>query len=76
LDDPLQTVTRLCEFCDFELDEQLLGRLQQPLPLSRLTHTRPAADKWLKNKAEIESVLESVEDIESRLQAVGYQRGD
>jgi len=76
LDDPLQTVTRLCEFCDFELDEHLLGRLQQPLPLSRLTHTRPAADKWLKNKAEIESVLGSVADIESRLQAIGYQRGD
>jgi len=74
LDEPLQTVSRLCEFCELELDAHLRGRLQQPLPLSRLTHTRPAADKWLKNKIEIESVLDSVADTESRLQAVGYRR--
>jgi len=74
LDEPLQTVSRLCEFCDLEMDAHLRGRLQQPLPLSRLTHTRPAADKWLKNKIEIEAVLDSVADTESRLQALGYRR--
>lgn len=76
LDDPMQTVSRLCEFCDLEMDEHLQSRLKQPLPLSRLTHTRPAADKWHKNRVEIESVLHLVADIESRMQELGYSRTD
>jgi hypothetical protein len=48
--------------------------LQKPLPLSRFTQTQPAANKWRKNEAEIESVLNSLAGIESRLQTLGYAR--
>jgi len=68
LDDPETTVERLCAFAGLEIDSHLRQRLQKPLPLSRLTHTRPAAEKWRKNEKEIESVLGSLEVTEARLQ--------
>lgn len=74
LDEPEATIERLCGFAGLAVDERLRTRLQKPLPLSRLTHTRPAADKWRKNEREIESVLNSLGDIEARLQLIGYQR--
>jgi len=74
LDEPEATIERLCGFAGLAMDERLRNRLQKPLPLSRLTHTRPAVDKWRKNKREIESVLNSLGDIEARLQLIGYQR--
>jgi hypothetical protein len=49
---------------------------EQPLPLSRLTHTAPAAGKWRKNEREIDSVLNSLEALESELESLGYHRGD
>lgn len=74
LDEPEATIEKLCGFAGLAMDERLRTRLQKPLPLSRLTHTRPAADKWRKNEREIESVLNSLGDIEGRLQLIGYQR--
>jgi len=74
LDDPESTTVRLCDFTGLEVDEHLSKRLQKPLPLSRLTHTRPAADKWRKNEREIESVLGGLAAIEKRMAAEGYQR--
>jgi hypothetical protein len=74
LDDPESAIGQLCEFAGLEMDERLQERVQRPLPLSRLTHTQPAADKWRKNAAEIESVVGSLAGIELRLQALGYTR--
>lgn len=74
LDDPESAVEQLCAFAGLEVDEVLRQRLQKPLPLSRFTHTQPAADKWRKNETEIESVLDSLAGIESRLQTLGYAR--
>ena len=76
LDEPQQTIQSLCEFAGLEMDERLRNRLQKPLPLSRLTHTAPAADKWRKNETEIESVLPFLEAIESRMAVAGYRRSD
>jgi len=74
VDEPEQTIERLCEFAGLEMDERLRRRLQKPLPLSRLTHTPPDAEKWRKNQREIESVMESLAEIEAQLELVGYQR--
>jgi hypothetical protein len=74
LDEPENIIEQLCSFAGLEVDDHLRQRLQKPLPLSRLTHTQPAADKWRKNEREIESVLESLALIESRMQTVGYRR--
>ena len=74
LDEPEAAVTQLCEFAGLAVDERLRQRLHAPLPLSRYTQSTPAADKWLKNRREIDSVLESLADIEAQLQSVGYQR--
>lgn len=74
LDDTEKTVNDLCDWSGLELDERLRTRVQNPLPLSRLTQTQPAAEKWRKNEAEIELVLPSLEAIESRMTAVGYRR--
>jgi len=74
LDDPESAVEKLCEFAGLELDDRLRQIVQRPLPLSRLTHTQPAADKWRKNETEIESVLGSLKGIEARLQTLGYAR--
>ena len=74
LDDPESAVEHLCAFAGLEVDDRLRQRVQRPLPLSRLTHTQPVVDKWRKNEAEIESVLESLAGIESRLQTLGYAR--
>ena len=74
LDDPESAVEQLCAFAGLEVDDRLRQRVQKPLPLSRLTHTQPAADKWRKNEIEIESVLDSLAGIEARLQTLGYAR--
>jgi hypothetical protein len=74
LDNPESTINSLCEFADFKVDEHLKQWLNQPLPLSRLTHTKPAAEKWRQNESEINSVLPVLEKIEGILQAVGYHR--
>jgi Sulfotransferase family len=76
LDDPEQTMEQLCAFAGLEMDDQLRQRVQKPLPLSRLTHTQPAADKWRMNEREIEAVLESLAGTESRLQTIGYRRAN
>ncbi len=74
LDEPETTIERLCEFSGLAMDDRLRTRLKNPLPLSRYTHTQPAADKWRKNEREIESVLDSLRDIEARLKLLGYRR--
>ncbi len=76
VDDPATAVERLCAFTGLGIDERLRERIGQPLPLSRLTHTKPEPEKWRKNEREIERVLDSLSDVESKLEPLGYRRRD
>ena len=67
LDRPTDEVRRLCDFTGLEMDTHLASRVQNPLPLSRMTQTVPAADKWRRNEPEILSILSLVEDTQQRL---------
>lgn len=68
------TVERLCEFAGLEVDERFERHLEEPLPLSRMTQTRPDQEKWRRNEALIQHVLPSVEEIEKELEPLGYRR--
>ena len=61
-----QTVRRISEFAQLELDERYTRRFSGALPLSRYTQTAPDADKWRKNEREILAVLASVDDTWKR----------
>ncbi len=74
LREPTASVERLCNFAGLTMDARLRSRLAEPLPLSRFTQTKPSAEKWRKNEAEILPVLSSLESLESRLAKLGYQR--
>lgn len=71
VDDPRGTVTRLCRFAGIEFDAALEIRVRGALPLSRYTHTAPAADKWRRREREVLSVLPSVRPTWERLEALG-----
>jgi hypothetical protein len=73
-DDPAAAVERLCAFTGFAIDDRMRQRLGNPLPLSRLTQTRPDPDKWRRNEREIANVLDSLEDVETELEMLGYRR--
>jgi hypothetical protein len=53
-----ESVSRICGFAGLEMDRRLLERLNNPLPLSRYTHTAPDPDKWRKNESEILPLLD------------------
>jgi hypothetical protein len=76
LDEAEATVEKICAFADLEIDQRLRARLSKPLPLSRFTLTRPAAEKWRQNEREIESVLGSLAELEAWLGVHGYRRSD
>ena len=67
---PRETMLRICEFTSIAPDAALETRLSAPLPLSRYTHTPPAADKWKLNEASIERVIGSVEQTWRRLRVL------
>lgn len=70
LQHPMENVKRICAFAQVDLDDVLVERLSQPLPLSRQTHTPPSVDKWRVNQPEIERVLPMVEFTWRRLLAL------
>ncbi|MFC1689889.1 sulfotransferase [Pseudomonadota bacterium] len=59
--DTEQVIRSICQFAGLEADERLQQRMSGSLPLSRFTHTPPDPEKWRKNQAEIETVLDSVQ---------------
>lgn len=71
--DAPDTLHRLCGFLGLEVDAALKARLAQPLPLSRYTHTPPAAEKWRKNADLLEHVLPAVECTRQRLEQLQIQ---
>jgi Sulfotransferase family/Aspartyl/Asparaginyl beta-hydroxylase len=68
--DPAATVQRLCRFMEMPFDAALQARTAAPLPLSRYTHTPPAADKWRSNAAAIEPELAQLEATWQKLQSL------
>lgn len=67
LADPAGVTRRLCDFAGVAFDAALQARTAAALPLSRHTHTAPAADKWLRNRESIERVLPGLEALWYRL---------
>jgi len=65
-----KTIQRLCKFLDISVDDKLAASLTRPLPLSRHTLSRPKPDKWRKNEAAIQSVLDSVQAVDARAREV------
>lgn len=63
-------IGRICTFAGLEIDERLQQRLSGALPHSRYTHTPPDPDKWRKNEALIEPLLESIEAVWARCRRV------
>ena len=70
LADPTATVQRLCAFAGVPFDAALQARAAGQLPLSRLTHTAPAQDKWRRNEDAVLRVLPSLEAVWQRLRAL------
>lgn len=70
LQDTLKVVQRLCKFMTVPLDEQLLERCQNPLPLSRYTHSKPDNDKWKKNSQYLARVLPELGKTITRINKV------
>jgi hypothetical protein len=70
IEDPRATISRLCQFAGIEFDAALEIRVRGALPLSRYTHTAPAADKWRRREREVSSVLPSLRPTWERLEAL------
>jgi len=70
LADPHAQTQRLCSFAGVAYDARLARRTSRSLPLSRHTHTPPAAEKWRRNEAAITRVLPVVEPIFARLRGL------
>ncbi|MGE0580524.1 MAG: sulfotransferase [Steroidobacteraceae bacterium] len=70
VDDPRGTAASLCRFIGIDFDAALEIRVRGALPLSRYTHTAPAADKWRRREREVQSALPSVRATWERLEAL------
>jgi uncharacterized protein (TIGR03032 family) len=64
--EPQKEIERLCAFVGLPWDRVLTA----PLPLSRTTLTPPASDKWMRNGAEIDEVIESVAGVAAQAREV------
>jgi hypothetical protein len=65
-----ETIQRICDFADLDMDERLRRHIAKPLPLSRYTHTVPEAEKWRKNEEFIIPQLDSISETWARCKAV------
>lgn len=61
-DRTVETVERICEFADLEVDPRMQRLIGGELPLSRYTQTPPDPDKWRRNESEILRVLDEAHD--------------
>jgi hypothetical protein len=72
--DAERTARQICEFAGIDMDQHFLNHLRAPLPLSRYTHTAPKAEKWRKNEAEINTVLEQILDVQEHCERIVSDR--
>jgi hypothetical protein len=68
--EPQREIERLCAFVGIGWDRTLTA----PLPLSRTTLTLPAPDKWMSNKAEIESITDRIAPVVERARELFARR--
>ena len=60
---PKQIIREVAAFADLRWDEEVEQLVSQALPVSRVTLTAPAPDKWRKHAAAMATVLPGVESI-------------
>ena len=60
---PKQIIREVAAFADLRWDEEVEQLVSQALPVSRVTLTTPAPDKWRKHAAAMATVLPGVESI-------------
>ncbi|HUP62579.1 MAG TPA: TIGR03032 family protein [Thermoanaerobaculia bacterium] len=60
--EPQKEIERLCAFTELAWDRQLSA----PLPLSRMTLTAPAPDKWLRNGEAIDRIADRIAPVAER----------
>lgn len=63
--EPRKIIKELSDFAGLSWDAQIEQRVSQALPVSRMTLSAPAADKWRKNEQELATVLPALEPLVS-----------
>jgi hypothetical protein len=66
---PLAEVSKVCHFAALEMDDHVMDRLNNPLPLSRSTVTPPSPDKWRRHEEVLKTILPSVEYAAAAVEA-------
>jgi hypothetical protein len=64
---PKQLIRQIADFADLRWDEEVEQVVSQALPVSRVTLSAPAPDKWRKHAAALATVLPGVESIVSQV---------
>ena len=60
---PKQIIREVAAFADLRWDQEVERVVSQALPVSRMTLTAPAPDKWRKHAAALATVLPGVENV-------------
>jgi hypothetical protein len=69
-----KTVEGIAEFAGLQWDRHIEEIISRPLPVSRLSLSAPAPDKWRKNEEAVTAVLPSVRSVESSLKKLNSYR--
>jgi hypothetical protein len=70
---PKPTIAAIAQFADLTWDESVEQIVSRALPLSRMTLSAPAPDKWRKHSAELESVMPGVEQVVRKIETISKQ---
>jgi hypothetical protein len=57
---PQQTLMQIAHFAELDTDNDIQALLSKTLPVSRLTLSSPAANKWRKYEAELQGVMSAI----------------
>ncbi len=68
--EPRQTIQRIAAFAELQWDEAVEQRVSQALPISSMTVSAPAADKWRKNAHQLEPLLPGLVPMIRRVEAL------
>lgn len=67
---PQQTIRQIAQFAELYWDEQIEQRVAQKLPISSMTLSLPAADKWRQHASQIVPLLSGLEAVTQRVAAL------
>lgn len=73
INNPQQTMYRLCQFADWPVDQHLDEYVSQPLPLSRYTLSEPSPTKWKKNEDAVRAILPTVQETVEQFEAQNHR---